>query len=1453
MKKKIQLLVLSVLCVAFARAEYVAPSDGGVFRIINVHYGNAMMEDFVRQTVHAAAIGGEEDYDQMWILEKSGSGYALKNLFTGNYIQTGNNVNNQAYWTGKEADVFNIVENAKWGEMAYNIWDPSLGQRGLHYSSDQAAVVRWHSEDNKKASEWRFVSVDITAEQIAKAQEEYTRLTGGDQLDAYQAVLDEVFVDSACTVLSETYAAMDAEAIRTALADKLPAALIDMAVKVKEGDWTEANEKAEKPQWDSDYAKKFRVQLIEPHSIAGEITEWIGHQGHSNMDNPTGIYANKRGVLYIMVEGEVKEGAELWATWLVGHTKMPNYNNGYSNGIRLKSGLNIVPFGNDGSALYINYLVHTYNKDTKKFTNKLSDYDDLKVHIEGGYINGYYNRAGDALYEADNDSTWMYYEERANLENITILGRYEVLQFELNDVVDHKEYDDDGNIKDTWSHRGLAKLFPDELPTSLPQNQRINAIVDSWDRIMLSEKMTLGLASKAEVDSMNILCPRYDANWENPTEIYNYEGFAEFCDSLNPRGNLDYREYYNHRGLAFGTRTGYMYGSWDHSGYHINTTPSILTSIATEAGPTWGPAHEIGHQHQASFTYNGLMEVTNNVFANIAVWYMGMGTSRINGSEGNLAHAYDVFREGGDAFGPQGGHIWVSTQMYYRLWLYYHRVGYNTQFFPRLFELLRKNPLTKSYGSDSEMRPNDKGVMENVGFQLTSGKTTLLKFYQLCCEAAQEDLTEFFRAYGYFAVMDGRFVGDYSNSKYYQTQKEIDQAIAEVKAKGYPINNKPLFINDATTDPTYGHDGKTRRSFWDPETQSGNNAEVGCYVDYLAKDTITGQYVYSLNKLKVTVSGGDGAVGFAVYTNDGEIKAFSNNHSFTLNKDVITMLRTNKATLVAVTPEGDDVAVKSSVAYGTTENQLKALQETLDLAKSYLEKSDSTGTKTGYLIPDSVTAFTALVAKIDTVIAKADTTELTYGEWYLSLDAAIAEIQESTSVRIPFASYCFYSLSVETNKTLRYMSNTVSGFSSTINEEEKAPKNMQWKFIDAETEGTYYVQHRATGNFITYVQSGKRVKAESNDIDKAVAFKLIPDEPGSFLLQCADNEDLYLYNYTINNQVYAGNQTGTNAKWSVTLEDAMLALPKASTEQEINIYYLLRSDNGEYAYSFPGDYSQKQYRGRIGSGIYDDPEDPDYWFYFKQGSEEGKYTIYNYEAGNPVTYDDGNLVTNLESETAPEYTIALSEDGKELIITAAEGNWYMQKERTRELLVASAEEYTPWRLQHVRTISLTDEPLTSLTISQTQATLTEGDSITLTVEAKPAYATNRTVTWSSSDTDVATVDAEGTVKAIAPGSTTITATANDNSGLTVTCKVTVEKKVEDGITNATAARSVQTQGGTITVNGLTDGTVVSVYDITGRKIAAATATNGTASVDTDAAVGSTVIVKIGERHIKVSL
>ena len=84
-----------------------------------------------------------------------------------------------------------------------------------------------------------------------------------------------------------------------------------------------------------------------------------------------------------------------------------------------------------------------------------------------------------------------------------------------------------------------------------------------------------------------------------------------------------------------------------------------------------------------------------------------------------------------------------------------------------------------------------------------------------------------------------------------------------------------------------------------------------------------------------------------------------------------------------------------------------------------------------------------------------------------------------------------------------------------------------------------------------------------------------------------------------------------------------------------------------------------------------------------------------------------------------------------------------------------------------------ETPVTSVTLDKTSLTLDVGGSDTLTATVKPDNATDKAVTWSSSNENVATVDQNGNVKAVGAGTATITAAASDGSGKTATCEVTV--------------------------------------------------------------------------------
>ncbi len=80
--------------------------------------------------------------------------------------------------------------------------------------------------------------------------------------------------------------------------------------------------------------------------------------------------------------------------------------------------------------------------------------------------------------------------------------------------------------------------------------------------------------------------------------------------------------------------------------------------------------------------------------------------------------------------------------------------------------------------------------------------------------------------------------------------------------------------------------------------------------------------------------------------------------------------------------------------------------------------------------------------------------------------------------------------------------------------------------------------------------------------------------------------------------------------------------------------------------------------------------------------------------------------------------------------------------------------------------------VTSIALNKTTTTIQKGKTETLTATIMPENATDNSITWTSSDTSVATVS-NGTITAVEEGTTTIIATANDGSGVSVSCNITI--------------------------------------------------------------------------------
>ncbi|MBR5813989.1 MAG: M60 family metallopeptidase [Bacteroidaceae bacterium] len=1158
-------------CVVITELEFVVEpilEVGQVYMFKNARADRSLSADGA-DDVHTKATDAT-DTKQQWYVTKDGGYYVLRNLATAKYLK--GNVQSSAWSMTDDCShdynkfelyqsnkTYNTLHTKTLGDYAYMHDDNKDDNGGYN-------IVGWSNNDSNVGTHWTITKVDYTDAEIKALLDAVPTAA---ELAAYQPSLEALFADGACVTpkLTSLSAAQSSDAYAA-----LPAGLQRMVDKVYGGNWEEATvAPAERPNgnnntnhslwivadtWSSDYAKRFRVQMYEPYSIEGEVTSYLLTSAHCNMDNPTGIYANSGEAIYIMVDGDIPEGAELWLAHQSGNGAAAYYNN--SAHTQLHKGLNIVTYATDGCQMWINYVVHTYNKDGETIADKfpenrkLSNYKPLKIHIEGGHINGFFNAMGDFraadsdtenLWGAvDNDEDWDYYKARVALPNdFALLGHRQTLLFPFGTYDSEKEHfgvaNADGAVEKALAYH-LENIKVVQTPNCYggsghtfgsfdggypgmglsTSNGKINIMIEAWDRITYSELATMGVVSASVMDRMNALYPRWTSEG-SPAEIYNYgsatvnnvtQTYKDFCQGV------DYGEYYNHHACGVGAGSGYMSGGWRVCNYNYNTMGSIIGLIANEAGPTWGPAHEIGHQNQAVFNLNGQTEVTNNLFSNIAVWYMGMGTSRVNGNEGSLESVLAAFNtEDNDLY---TNNIWAITQMYYRLWLYYHLAGNNTQFWPRLFELCRQVPL-------------------NNGGQI-SGETSLLRFYKHACDAAGEDLTEFFRAHGFFEVMDNRFVGDYSNATYNTTQEQIDAAIAEIKEKNYPVNYAVLLINDGTSETTKRHDGSTARALWD----NNATAEFGSVNDFIDGDVeVLTNYAAVVNvDGSVTMSGGQGGVGFLVFNEKGELVSFSNKSIFKLGDEALKAIVSGKATIATVDADNN----VANAEFDIIASQRTALEQLILKAQSITGKVDDTYTKIGYFKGAAVADLASAIAYAKAVYESASGFEAAYDLLYAEYKKVLA----FGDCKIPFNPSLTYIITNYGNPSLTMWVNGEKTVRSEDNVDNTS-KDARWKFVETSTAGVYNIR-TLNNDYIPAVKQSASMTATAGKADDDALYTLEEVMDGVWAIKLSPAEG-YRNLHTSWNNVVGWNTSADASRWYLT---AVEAEPMIADLTDLEVY-----------------------------------------------------------------------------------------------------------------------------------------------------------------------------------------------------------------------------------------------------------------------------------------------------------
>ena len=153
-----------------------------------------------------------------------------------------------------------------------------------------------------------------------------------------------------------------------------------------------------------------------------------------------------------------------------------------------------------------------------------------------------------------------------------------------------------------------------------------------------------------------------------------------------------------------------------------------------------------------------------------------------------------------------------------------------------------------------------------------------------------------------------------------------------------------------------------------------------------------------------------------------------------------------------------------------------------------------------------------------------------------------------------------------------------------------------------------------------------------------------------------------------------------------------------------------------------------------------------------------------------LTLDVGgteDLIATITPETATDKNLTWASDANGVATVDQNGKVNAVAPGTANITVTTQDG------SHTATCAVTvTQPVTGVTLDPTSLSLFTGDTATLTATVEPENATNKNVTWSSDKPEVATVE-NGKVTAVKEGTATITVTAQDGSGVSTSCSVTV--------------------------------------------------------------------------------
>ena len=171
------------------------------------------------------------------------------------------------------------------------------------------------------------------------------------------------------------------------------------------------------------------------------------------------------------------------------------------------------------------------------------------------------------------------------------------------------------------------------------------------------------------------------------------------------------------------------------------------------------------------------------------------------------------------------------------------------------------------------------------------------------------------------------------------------------------------------------------------------------------------------------------------------------------------------------------------------------------------------------------------------------------------------------------------------------------------------------------------------------------------------------------------------------------------------------------------------------------------------------------------------------------------LVATVSPENAKDKSLTWSSSNEAIVTVDENGNVTAVKEGTATITVTTAD--GGYTAKATVTVSADVVAVTGVSLDKTTLSLAPNESSTLKATVTPTKASNKGVTWTSSDNTVATVSSTGKVTAKKDGTATITVTTKDG-GFTATCTVTVKTVKATGVKVNKTSVTVK-EGKTITV------------------------------------------------------